>query len=87
MEVDKNSQIPTAANAKELTEMAIKVKTDEKVKEINKLIREAISKGEFDVYYYKDTSSYVIQYLRELGYTLTNEGDQRDGYYLRISWR
>lgn len=72
-------------NAKEARKLSILNSTDD-ITDVLSRIAEQAGKGEFETWYYKKLSLNQIEALTKLGYKLSQEVFDRDGYLIKIEW-
>lgn len=59
----------------------------EKIDEVELILEEVASRGEFEVtLFYGQYDKYVLKWLEEEGFTVTENGSQRDGTFIQVSW-
>lgn len=75
-----------AADAREKARNTISRETGIQLLEAEKSINEAINKGQMSCYCYKYLAEQAVNKLSELGYSVQNQSDQRNGTMFKISW-
>lgn len=76
----------TAKEAREKAEKAISDETKEQLEYAEKCISFAVKNGEMSCWYGKKLGKQAIGNLKELGYTVKDRSNQRDGTAYEISW-
>ena len=72
-------------NAEEARKLAKRIDIRE-LEEVLEYIKSEANKGNYHCYYYEKVSDAIVSRLKELGFTLYDHDDQRDGYWLKIEW-
>lgn len=85
-------EIPSAAAAKQQAETKLGQKAQALIERCAHSILKAVERNEFDMTFglssVSSAESKILQdELRRKGYSVTYRGDQRDGDYLKISWK
>lgn len=76
----------TAKEAREKSENSISDKTKEQLLAAEQCIETAVKNGETKVWCGKYFGAQAIKKLKELGYTIEDRSNQRDGTTFLISW-
>lgn len=80
-----NEHFPTAKEALEYTNYTINKELNKLYSDIKEKIMFAANKGETYIYYNKYLRQPVIDYLRQLGYTINVENERNEVYFV-IGW-
>ena len=76
----------TASEAKYISSQALDSIKKKDLSNIMKSIYEAAQKGLTQVNYYEEINKISFNELKKLGYTISDNYNQRDGYCYYISW-